>query len=167
MLDGIEAADSVALSAHKWLFQPKESALVLFKDVARANAAISFGGGYLAQPNIGLQGSRGAAAIPLLATLLAWGREGLVQRIEHTISLAEKFAALIEGDKNLTLWAKPETAITVFRPQHLSVETFMERMPRGMLSTGMIRQERWVRSVAANPLADVDEIYECISRACR
>ncbi|MCP4224357.1 MAG: hypothetical protein GY773_13525 [Actinomycetia bacterium] len=30
LLNGIEAADSVAVSAHKWLFQPKESAMVLF-----------------------------------------------------------------------------------------------------------------------------------------
>ncbi len=47
-LDGIGAADSVAVSAHKWLFQPKDSALVMFRDLEAANAAVSFGGGYLA-----------------------------------------------------------------------------------------------------------------------
>jgi len=35
LLDGITSADSVAVSAHKWLFQPKESALVLFKDTEK------------------------------------------------------------------------------------------------------------------------------------
>jgi L-2,4-diaminobutyrate decarboxylase len=44
LLAGIESADSVAVSAHKWLFQPKESALVLFKDTEKAHAAVSFGG---------------------------------------------------------------------------------------------------------------------------
>jgi glutamate/tyrosine decarboxylase-like PLP-dependent enzyme len=48
-LDGIEAADSVAVSAHKWLFQPKESALVMFRNLEMANAVVSFGGGYLAR----------------------------------------------------------------------------------------------------------------------
>jgi L-2,4-diaminobutyrate decarboxylase len=38
-LAGIESADSVAVSAHKWLFQPKESALVLFRHVEKAHAA--------------------------------------------------------------------------------------------------------------------------------
>ncbi len=50
-----------------------------------ANAAISFGGGYLADPNIGVQGSRGAAAIPLLATLITWGRTGIVDRIDRAM----------------------------------------------------------------------------------
>jgi L-2,4-diaminobutyrate decarboxylase len=49
-----------AVSAHKWLFQPKESALVLFRHVEKAHAAISFGGAYLAVPNIGVLGSHGA-----------------------------------------------------------------------------------------------------------
>jgi L-2,4-diaminobutyrate decarboxylase len=56
-LAGIERADSVSVSAHKLLFQPKESGIVLFRDVARANAAISFQGAYLAAPNIGMLGS--------------------------------------------------------------------------------------------------------------
>src|SRR5713101_3216767 len=72
-LAGIEQADSVAVSAHKLLFQPKESGLVLFRDVARANDAISFGGSYLAVANVGVLGSHGAVAVPLLGTLLAWG----------------------------------------------------------------------------------------------
>jgi len=75
-LAGLERADSVAVSAHKWLFQPKESAFVLFRDVASAHAAVSFGGAYLATPNIGVLGSHGAAATPLLATLLACGGTG-------------------------------------------------------------------------------------------
>src|SRR5690606_18934033 len=41
-LAGIERADSVSLSAHKLFFQPKESAIVLFKSTAEANDAITF-----------------------------------------------------------------------------------------------------------------------------
>jgi glutamate/tyrosine decarboxylase-like PLP-dependent enzyme len=167
VLNGIAAADSVAVSAHKWLFQPKESAFVLFKDVELANTAISFGGSYLANPNVGVQGSRGAAAIPLLATILAWGRVGIVERIEHTLSLADKLATMLESDNNMTLWAKPETAITVFRPKSLSVEELMSRIPEGMLSLCTIQNERWVRSVAANPMANVESIYKTVVEASR
>ena len=88
LLAGIELADSVALSAHKWLFQPKESAFIFFKDTVKAHASVSFGGAYLAAPNIGVLGSHGAAATALVAMLLAWGREGVAQRIEHCMKLA-------------------------------------------------------------------------------
>jgi L-2,4-diaminobutyrate decarboxylase len=74
VLDGVQTADSVAVSAHRWLYQPKESALVLFRDPDAAHGAMSFGGGYLAAPNVGLLGSHGNAALPLAALLLAWGR---------------------------------------------------------------------------------------------
>lgn len=73
LLDGIEAADSVAISAHKWLYQPKECGVVLFADAEPVHAALSFGGGYLAAPNIGLLGSHANTALPLAVTLLAWG----------------------------------------------------------------------------------------------
>jgi len=72
LLAGIECADSVSVSAHKWLWQPKESAMVLFADTGSAHQALSFGGSYLAVPNVGLLGSHGQAALPLAATLLAW-----------------------------------------------------------------------------------------------
>ena len=56
LLDGIEKADSVAISAHKWLFQPKESAFVLFADHESAHKTISVEGAYLSVPNIGVLG---------------------------------------------------------------------------------------------------------------
>jgi len=49
-LDGIDLADSVSVSAHKWFYQPKDSALIFFNNV-EAKAKVSFGGDYLAVPN--------------------------------------------------------------------------------------------------------------------
>jgi L-2,4-diaminobutyrate decarboxylase len=86
LLEGIQAADSVAISAHKLMFQPKGSALVLFRDVSAAHETLASGAGYLSTPNVGLLGSRPAAAVPLYLTLLAWGRQGLVERINRCMS---------------------------------------------------------------------------------
>jgi L-2,4-diaminobutyrate decarboxylase len=155
-LNGIENADSVAISAHKWLFQPKDSAMIMFRDLTAANQAISFGGGYLAKPNVGVQGSRAAAAIPLLATLLAWGQNGLAQRLEYLMQAADTLAQNIEQTDHLELWNPPQTAVNVFRPRHLSTSEFLAALPAGMLSSCVLDGEMWCRSVAANPLVDVD-----------
>jgi glutamate/tyrosine decarboxylase-like PLP-dependent enzyme len=162
LLEGIEKADSVSVSAHKWFFQPKDSALVMFSDLKKANSAISFGGGYLTSSNIGVQGSRGAAAIPLLATLIAWGRDGLVQRIDRTMLMAAKLAEKLSNKKRVALWALPTTGVTVFRPLTCSTDELQKRLPEGMFSTCILDDENWLRSVAANPLADIDEIISII-----
>lgn len=165
LLDGIEKADSVAVSAHKWFFQPKDSALIMFREPEVVNPAISFGGGYLAAPNIGVQGSRGASAVPLLATLLAWGKKGISARIEHAMSLVTMLAERLAKEEHISLWAAPTSGIIVFRSLTMSTEELYKRLPEGMFSTCILEGEKWLRAVAANPLADIDEIFSAIQEA--
>jgi L-2,4-diaminobutyrate decarboxylase len=165
-LAGIEAADSVAVSAHKWLFQPKESALVLFRDSARAHAAVSFGGAYLAVPNVGVLGSHGAQAAPLMATLLAWGRAGLAARVDHCMALAQQWADVIERDARLVLRARPETGVVVWRPADSACfDHLLAHMPPGAVSVTVLDDIRWFRNVAANPNADVALLAGALARA--
>jgi glutamate/tyrosine decarboxylase-like PLP-dependent enzyme len=166
-LSGIEGADSVAVSAHKLLMQPKDSALVMFRDPDLANSAISFGGGYLTTPNIGVQGSRGAAAISLLATLLALGRTGIVERIDRVMEMANQLGKYLQAEEAIELLSMPKTGVTVFRPQKLDTEELHARLPSGMFSICLIEEEYWLRSVAANPLADIDLIVAAIKGAVR
>jgi L-2,4-diaminobutyrate decarboxylase len=165
-LDGIEKADSVAISAHKWLFQPKESAFVLFRDAPRASASISFGGAYLTTANIGILGSHGAAAVPLLATLMAWGRTGLADRIERCVDLADTLASFVQQQPGLRLLAKPRTGIVVWRPDdEATFETVHRSLPSGMASTTSLAGLRWFRHVAANPNADFAQLSDALRRA--
>jgi L-2,4-diaminobutyrate decarboxylase len=163
LLAGIESADSVAVSAHKWLFQPKESALVLFKDTEKAHAAVSFGGAYLATPNVGVLGSHGATATALLATLLAWGRQGVAQRIEHCMDLARGLRDFVTSDERLELYAEPQTGIVVWRPKsENSFDQMQKQLPVGSTSTTSIARGKWFRNVAANPSADIDLLISTI-----
>jgi L-2,4-diaminobutyrate decarboxylase len=163
LLDGIESADSVAVSAHKWLFQPKESALVLFKDTEKAHAAVSFGGAYLATPNVGVLGSHGAAATPLLAMLLAWGREGVAQRIGHCMDLARRLRDFVAADDRLALYGEPQTGIVVWRPKDENAfDQVLHQLPVGSTSTTSMAGVKWFRNVAANPGADIDLLTAAI-----
>ena len=166
LLAGIESADSVAVSAHKWLFQPKESALILFKDTEKAHAAVSFGGAYLATPNVGVLGSHGATATALLATLLAWGHEGVAQRIEHCMDLARCLRDFVAADERLELYAEPQTGILVWRPKDVNLfDEVLQRLPFGSTSITSITGGRWFRNVAANPGADIDLLINTIQDA--
>lgn len=165
-LAGIERADSVAVSSHKWLFQPKESALIFFRDSVTATESISFGGAYLTEPNVGLLGSHGATAIPLLAMLLSWGREGVAQRIEHCMAMAEQLSAFIDSHPALELFTAPATGLVVWRARdHVMFERLLSRLPAGMTSTVTIGQDKWLRNTAANPCADMQLIIETIQKA--
>jgi L-2,4-diaminobutyrate decarboxylase len=162
-LSGIEHADSVAVSAHKWLFQPKDSALILFAN-PDAQAAISFGGAYLQAPNIGVQGSRGAAAIPLLATLLAWGEAGLAKRIEKGVQDTEALANYLTNDDRTELKQYPETGVLNWRPANGKVEEVLLSLGQTSSKT-KIDGELWLRQVAANPNADITKIWKKICSA--
>lgn len=167
LLNGIENADSVAISAHKWLFQPKESALVLFRDSARAHDALSFGGPYLAAPNVGLLGSHGATAVPLLTLLWAWGREGLEAQLDHCMEMSQQFAAFVESNPDLELFAAPETGVIVWRPKNGEVATFSPALPAGLASETVIDGERWFRCVAANPTVQIGQVIDAVGKAIR
>lgn len=164
-LAGIEKADSVAVSSHKWLFQPKESALIMFRDAERATESISFDGSYLSEPNVGVLGSHGACAIPLLAMLWSWGREGLAERIEHCVGMADMLAHYLADDPRVELFAHPSTAIVLWRPtEGYSMERILSELPAGLASSVMIGDKKWIRHTAANPNADIKLIMRELSR---
>ncbi len=159
VLNGIDTADSVAVSAHKWLYQPKESALVLFADETAAHDAMTFGGGYLAVPNIGLLGSHGAAAISLAATLLAWGREGLAARIGAGMDHADRLARLVEDDERFELWGPNRSGVIAWRPRQADPASLRDAMRHAFASLIKLESGTWLRSVAANPAADPDAVF--------
>lgn len=169
-LRGIEHADSVSVSAHKWLFQPKDSALVFFAD-AKKQDAISFGGPYLAAPNVGVQGSRSAAGVALLGTLLAWGREGVDQRIGQCLAVADMLAQRLTDDPRTELKQLPQSGIVIWRPSGVRGAEKAPVTRQAIDALGatasqiVIDGELWVRQVAANRQADFEIIWSRIDDA--
>lgn len=165
LLEGIEQADSVGFSAHKWLFQPKECAAVLFRDSAAAHDAISYGDGYLAAPNVGLLGSHGSSALPLALSLMAWGREGTARRIEGCMELAQRLAARVQAERRLELFAPPVTGVLMWRPADEPADGLQARTRGAFVSLTTVHGDTWLRSVAANPNADPDLVVDTVLAA--
>jgi L-2,4-diaminobutyrate decarboxylase len=165
LLSGIEQADSVSISAHKWFFQPKESALILFKNNALASKAISFGGAYLASPNIGVLGSRSANAIPLLATFLAWGKQGMAARIDATMELIESLQSRLQQRNEVSMYQPNSTGVILWRVENnAKTLSVFEQLPQGAASTTNIDECLWIRQVGANPNVNIDKLWKKIER---
>ena len=163
VLQGIENADSISVSAHKWFFQPKESALIFFRNTSEAHPAISFSGTYLAVPNIGLLGSHGAVAVPLLATLLAWGRTGLAERIERTMTVAQLLQERLATHPKIEVFGPATTGVVLWKLATLEATTeILERLPEGSVSMTRLNGKAWLRNVAANPVVQFEALWKAI-----
>lgn len=165
-LKGIEAADSACVSAHKWLFQPKESGVLLFKDYETIRQVLSIDGAYLTTPNVGVLGSRSANAIPLLATLCAWGRTGLEQRVDAAMDNANELYLHLSEQKHIHVRGENHTGVILWR--HIEPEktsSLLHALPSGCASQTTIAGEQWIRHVSANPLVQMHEVFDAIDGA--
>jgi len=165
LLDGIERADSVGFSAYKWCYQLKGTAVILFHDAEPAHQAMSYGGGYLAAPNIGLLGSAPANALPFATTLLAWGRKGLAESIDAGMAKAAQLAALVDADPRFGLWGMPTAGVVVWRPTQVCATQVRERLSDAWVSLTDLEGDIWLRSVAANPSADSAFVFAGVVEA--
>ncbi|MER5777370.1 aminotransferase class V-fold PLP-dependent enzyme [Streptomyces sp. NPDC002039] len=103
-LHGLEAADSWATDAHKWLNVPYDCGIVFVADSHAHQAAMTHTpAGYLSHDGSGPRDpsdwvpefSRRARAIPLWATLRTLGRSGLADLLDHHCAMARLFATLL------------------------------------------------------------------------
>ncbi|KAI2013914.1 hypothetical protein LOY97_001988 [Ophidiomyces ophidiicola] len=114
--EGLELADSITADGHKLLNVPYDCGFFfsrhsdIAQDVFRnPNAAYLASSNVATDPvvspnNIGIENSRRFRALPVYATLLAYGQEGYRSMLERQIKLARRVAAwLFDHPKYITL----------------------------------------------------------------
>jgi glutamate/tyrosine decarboxylase-like PLP-dependent enzyme len=121
---GIERADSIAADGHKWLNVPYESGFALIREPARLGAAFGMpGAAYLPGPQdpgggyslYGPESSRRARAMPIWATLAAYGRDGYRAMVERHLDLARHLAHRVDEAEDLERLAEVPLCIVCFR----------------------------------------------------
>ncbi|GAA0813788.1 pyridoxal phosphate-dependent decarboxylase family protein [Spirilliplanes yamanashiensis] len=124
LVAGIERADSIAADGHKWLNVPYESGFALIREPARLGTAFGMpGAAYLPGPQdpgggyalYGPESSRRARALPVWATLAAYGRTGYRAMVERHLDLAQHLARRVEQAPDLELLAEARLCIVCFR----------------------------------------------------
>ncbi|MDX7989231.1 putative pyridoxal-dependent aspartate 1-decarboxylase [Xenorhabdus sp. 12] len=117
---GIERADSVTIDAHKQMYVPMGTGMVLFRQPSLASA-ISQHANYIVRKgskDLGrhtLEGSRCAMSLMLHSNFHLLGRRGFAQLIDASIEKAQQFAVLIRQQEDFELISEPELCLLTYR----------------------------------------------------
>ena len=123
---GLSAADSLSLDPHKWLYQPLDCGVLLFRDARAARAAFSYSGDYAktlaADPVEGyaffdesLELSRRFRALKLWLSLRYHGLAAFRAAIRADLEHAQSLAAAIAAAPALEMLAPVELSAVCFR----------------------------------------------------
>jgi len=122
---GINRADSIAMDAHKWLFQPFETGCLMVKDVRRLEAAFSVRPEYLQDtewggehPNFGdrgLQLSRSFRALKVWMSIQTFGMRAFRSAVTRGIDLAAQADEWIRASKTLEIANPASLSVVCFR----------------------------------------------------
>jgi glutamate/tyrosine decarboxylase-like PLP-dependent enzyme len=116
---GLELADSITGDGHKLLNVPYDCGFFLSRHrslaervFANPNAAYlaagSGGDGIMSPLNIGLENSRRFRALPVYASLVAYGKAGYRDMLERQIALSRSIAQFIQDSKEYELLPRTE-----------------------------------------------------------
>lgn len=119
---GLELADSITGDAHKLLNVPYDCGFFLSRHRGLAarvfqnpNAAyLSAGGeddGIMSPLNIGIENSRRFRALPVYASLVAYGREGYRDMLERQIALARRIAKFLLESEDFEVLPEMEGSV--------------------------------------------------------
>jgi aromatic-L-amino-acid decarboxylase len=125
-LDGLALADSISLDAHKWLYQPLDCSVLLYRDADVARLTFSHTGDYAKtlsdDPTEGfaffeesLELSRRFRALKLWLSLRYHGLAAFRQAISENLRQARLLAQLVEAQPSLELLAPVELSAVCFR----------------------------------------------------
>jgi glutamate/tyrosine decarboxylase-like PLP-dependent enzyme len=126
LVDGIGAADSIALDPHKWLHAPFEAGCVLIRDAKKHFETFEMHGEYLQMQTRGLiagkfladygfELSRGFKALKIWMALKENGVAKFGRLIDQNIAQAQHLAARIRAEDRLELVAPVGLNIVCFR----------------------------------------------------
>ena len=123
LTDGVALADSVAVDGHKWLNVPYDTGFAFVRDAALQGGAFAAIAAYLgteaaARPvfgGLGPEMSRRARALPVWATLRAYGRTGYRAMVERHLALAQRVAHQVDEAPDLERLAEVPLNVICFR----------------------------------------------------
>ena len=120
---GVEAADSLVVDPHKWLFAPYDACALIYRNPEIARQAHTQHADYLGAltasnqwnpSDYAVQLTRRPRGLPFWFSLATYGAGVYREAISHSVELARNIAAEIARRNELTLVRDPKLSIVVF-----------------------------------------------------
>jgi glutamate/tyrosine decarboxylase-like PLP-dependent enzyme len=176
---GIDAADSITIDPHKWLFTPFDCAAVIYRNPEGARQAHTQVASYL-EPVTGgdnpsdyaVHLTRRARGIPLWVSLVANGSDAYAKAVDHCLTLAESAAEQIEASEFLEIVGVPALSIVMFRRTGWTASEYAAWSKRAVVSgLGLVTPtihggETVLRMCFVNPVTsklDIERIVDSLS----
>ena len=188
---GLGDVDSLSLDAHKWLYQPLDCSVLLYRDPAAARRTFSLTDDYAASlsddPVEGqvffeetIELSRRVRALKLWLSLRYHGLRAFRESIAGNIAQARRLAALVDAEPALERLAEVPLSAVCFRwtggdpatldEANAAILDRVNRRGRVYLSNATVRGHFVLRACITNHRttdADVDAVVEEVLAAAR
>jgi glutamate/tyrosine decarboxylase-like PLP-dependent enzyme len=123
LLSGMERAHSIISDGHKWLNVPYDCGFAFVREASLLVGTFGLGASYLSpvedeHPNAAFlspESSRRARALPIWATLRAYGRSGYTEMVNRHLDLAQHLATRIDAAEDLERLTDVVLNIVCFR----------------------------------------------------
>jgi aromatic-L-amino-acid decarboxylase len=124
VLEGCDAAQSLVVNPHKWLFTPIDCSVLYTREPDTLTGAFSLVPEYLRTTvegsvtnymDWGVSLGRRFRALKLWFVLRSFGRDGLAERIKRHIELAQRFAGWVDQDPEFERLAPTPLSVVCFR----------------------------------------------------
>ncbi|MEO8334606.1 MAG: aminotransferase class I/II-fold pyridoxal phosphate-dependent enzyme [bacterium] len=194
IIDGIEAADSIVINPHKWLFVPLDFSALYVKEPERLRAVFANTAEYLRGDattsshedvvnymDYGIQLGRRFRALKAWMVFRSFGSDGIASRIREHLRLAQLFAAMVEESLYFRVVAPVTMAVVCFRhePPGLSdahIDALNARIVQRVNASGqaylthtVLRGRTCMRvgiGNVATTLDDVRSVWNAVLREC-
>ncbi|WP_375766727.1 aminotransferase class V-fold PLP-dependent enzyme [Archangium gephyra] len=124
--EGLALADSLSMDAHKWLYQPVDCGVLLYRDATAARRAFSFSGDYVRTMSAdavegfaffdeSLELSRRARALKPWLSVRYHGLRAFREAIRKDLENASRLAELVRAEPELELLAPVPLSAVCFR----------------------------------------------------
>ena len=190
LLRGIEAADSVTLDPHKWLYQPYECGALLVREDHALRTAFqmtpdylqdSFAGDEVNLSDRGVQLTRSSRALKVWVSLQYFGVDAFASAIDRSLDLARLVCERVQASDALELMAPPSLGVVCFRRRfpgaadadeedahNAGLVVALERSGLGLVSSTMLRGRYSLRVCVLNHTTgaeDIERLMDFFERA--